>query len=529
MAESDDSPISGPGPGEDALTGRTPILTAATPKDEIEDAVEVPVTDTPAAEASESVGTEPAVSSDEAAADTAKPEDGPADDAFEIDLVADEPAAAEESTASTAAVAAAAGAVAGAALASAAGGSGGASAGASGSTGPSGPAPSPAPAASSEKSSGGSAIGWVVTTCVAAVVGGVVAIAAQPYLEPYLGGVTVSPATLNALSARVTQLETGTLQINANTKAIAALQADLKALLAAPAAPAAPSAGLGELASRVEALTGQGDVLTRLAGELDAHSGELASVKTRLETLGTGIATASADITALKEQVSELVAADSSGAEKIAGIQAALVALDGRMTSVAGVAAGLQSRMEAVEGTKGGALGDRGLATAALALTTLAQDIQAGLPFSGALEALKPVLTQPVPANVAAAAATGLPTNAALRESFDALAEKLDIAVMRAEGGTSVLDRLIASARTMVIIRSTDPGEAAPSASPVAMIRTALAVGNLPQALTVAEALPPETAELVGDWTKQLKARVDAGAFLAATSRDFLARIPAGN
>lgn len=525
MAESDDSPISGPGPGEDALTGRTPILTAATPKDEIEDAVEVPVTDTPAAEASESVGTEPAVSSDEAAADTAKPEDGPADDAFEIDLVADEPAAAEESTASTAAVAAAAGAVAGAALASAAGGSGGAS----GSTGPSGPAPSPAPAASAEKSSGGSAIGWVVTTCVAAVVGGVVAIAAQPYLEPYLGGVTVSPATLNALSARVTQLETGTLQINANTKAIAALQTDLKALPAAPAAPAAPSAGLGELASRVEALTGQGDVLTRLAGELDAHSGELASVKTRLETLGTGIATASADITALKEQVSGLVASDSSGAEKIAGIQAALVALDGRMTSVAGVAAGLQSRMEAVEGTKGGALGDRGLATAALALTALAQDIQAGLPFAGALAALKPVLTQPVPANVAAAAATGLPTNAALRESFDALAEKLDLAVTRAEGGTSVLDRLIASARTMVIIRSTEPGEAAPSANPVETIRTALAVGNLPQALTVAEALPPEAAELIGDWTRQLKARVDAGAFLAATSRDFLARVSAGN
>lgn len=549
MAASDDSPISGPGTGEDAPVRRTPVLTEATPKDEIEDAVEVPATEPFASAEPEADETAEALAADgealaiEALAKTQAPastdESGGRDTA--------ETLGADAEVLAAAAIAGAAVGAAGATAAAspAAGGASSASTGPSGSAGSGGAGGSGGASASSMASApqpaGGGGFGRVVTAGVAAVIGGVIAIAAQPYLAPYLGAPAgANPAALAALSERVTKLEGGAVQIAANAKAIAALQAAAKAAPAAPAAAPAPvasgealpvsdalAARLGELAGRVEALTGQGDVLTRLTGELGAYSGELSAVKTRLETMATAIATASSDITAAKEQLAALSASDEKTATEIAGLQAALVAVDGRLGAVVGLSADLKTRMEAIEGTKGGALGDRSLATVALALTAFSRDLDAGKPFAEPLAVLAPLLPEPAPAAVVAAAPKGLPTVATLRAGFEEVASQLDIAVTRAEGGSTMLDRLLASAKTLVQVRSTEPGAAPPTRNPVEEIRAALALGDLPGALAVAKALPPQTAGLVGDWTKQLQARVEASGFLTAAGAQFLARVAA--
>ncbi len=545
MAASDDSPISGPGTGEDAPVRRTPVLTEATPRDEIEDAVEVTATEPLESAEPEADETAEALAADgealaiEALAKVQAPaetdESGGGDTAETLGADA-------EVLAATALV----GATLGAAAASAASSSSSTAAptaaapaadSGSGGGGAGGSASARAAASEPPPASGGG-FGRVVTAGVAAVIGGVIAIAAQPYLAPYLGAPAgADPAAIAALSERVTRLEGSAVQIAANSKAIAALQAAAKAAPAAANAPvasgeAAPvsdalAGRLGELAGRVEALTGQGDVLTRLTGELGAYSGELSAVKTRLETMATAIATTSGDVTALKEQLAALSASDEKTATEIAGLQAALVAVDGRLGAVVGLSADLKTRMEAIEGTKGGALGDRSLATVALALTAFSRDLDAGKPFAEPLAVLAPLLPEPAPAAVVAAAPKGLPTVATLRAGFESVASQLDIAVTRAEGGGSMLDRLLASAKTLVQVRSTEPGAAPPTSNPVEEIRAALALGDLPGALAVARALPPETAGLVGDWTKQLQARVEASGFLTAAGAQFLARVAA--
>lgn len=546
MAASDDSPISGPGTGEDAPVRRTPVLTEATPKDEIEDAVEVPATEPLESAEPEADETAEALAADgealaiEALAKVQAPADtdesGGGDTAETLGADA-------EVLAATALVGATLGAAAASATSSAPSASTAPAAaapaanGASGGGGSGGAASARAAASEPPPASGGG-FGRVVTAGVAAVIGGVIAIAAQPYLAPYLGAPAgADPAAIAALSERVTRLEGSAVQIAANAKAIAALQAAAKAAPAAAPAPVASGAAapvsdalagrLGELAGRVEALTGQGDVLTRLTGELGAYSGEISAVKTRLETMATAIATTSGDVTALKEQLAALSASDEKTATEIAGLQAALVAVDGRLGAVVGLSADLKTRMEAIEGTKGGALGDRSLATVALALTAFSRDLDAGKPFAEPLAVLAPLLPEPAPAAVVAAAPKGLPTVATLRAGFEEVASQLDIAVIRAEGGGSMLDRLVASAKTLVQVRSTEPGAAPPTGNPVEEIRAALALGDLPGALAVAKALPPETAGLVGDWTRQLQARVEASGFLTAAGAQLLARVAA--
>ena len=167
------------------------------------------------------------------------------------------------------------------------------------------------------------------------------------------------------------------------------------------------------------------------------------------------------------------------------------------------------------------------LAAEIVALNMLREALAVGAPFSSELTAVRALLgdrAAPLAA-LAPAAASGLPTTAALTHRFSELAPQLT----RASAPTSgFIDRLAHSARSLVDVRRVGEEPAGDdAASVVARVRARLDRGDLAGAIDAAAKSPAFAEGAAGEWLKTARLRRDADAALKALIATSLASLAA--
>ena len=167
------------------------------------------------------------------------------------------------------------------------------------------------------------------------------------------------------------------------------------------------------------------------------------------------------------------------------------------------------------------------LAAEIVALNMLREALAVGAPFSSELTAVRALLgdrAAPLAA-LAPAAASGLPTTAALTHRFSELAPQLT----RASAPTSgFIDRLAHSARSLVDVRRVGEEPAGDdAASVVARVRARLDRGDLAGAIDAAAKSPAFAEGAAGEWLKTARLRRDADAALQALIATSLASLAA--
>jgi hypothetical protein len=403
---------------------------------------------------------------------------------------------------------------------------------------PSDPAPS---AAAPSRSS----LGWLAGIIGGLIGGGLVALLA--YLVPQ------EPAGLAEVRGQLDQLRQNVSQIEQPVPE--GLPARLEALEAA-------AAGEQDVPERLQAVEGMASAL----GE------RTASLEEQLATIETGaaggvaperVATLESEITDLETTVARLqqagpragAAGDQAGADLAARIDA----LEGRFGQAQGAGAevaGLASRLGAVEqqitagrqemtgltddvvsfsgqvgalGTRVDALAQRldqlqqqiagtadrraQMATLARSVAQLDAAIEQGAPFADLLDGLRgqedATVLQAVE-QLQPAAASGVPSLAALRSSFDAVANQI-VHAARAPEGEGLFQQAAGNLMSLVTVRPVGADvEGDGAAARVARAEAALESGDLAVAVTEVEALDGAAAEAAAPWLAQARPRLAA-------------------
>ena len=275
-----------------------------------------------------------------------------------------------------------------------------------------------------------------------------------------------------------------------------------------------------------------------LQAALTAQQQETAALKTQLAELETGLAAqevpATPDLAPLDARIAalesrltaiEALPTDGSGASSAAlaaqdaaikQLQTQLQALQTAAPTVdtAAAEALLKDAQDAAAKIKADA---EAVAKAAEARAALGR-LQAALDSGSAYAAALPALGQ-VPEILTNNAETGLPTLAALQDSFPDAARAALEAALRANMGESWSDRATSFLRTQTGARSIDPREGSDPDAILSRAEAALRSGDVKAALTEIAALPaPAQAEMAA-WQAQAEKRqagIDAVAGLAA-------------
>ena len=256
----------------------------------------------------------------------------------------------------------------------------------------------------------------------------------------------------------------------------------------------------------------------------------------RLDALDAANAEVAAAITAL--QGDDAVARLN---ETLAGVTASLADLDSRLTAVEKLPTGdgteaaeaaaaayqrelaeLRAMFEA-ELAKVSAVQEDAQALSANAATRAAfagvmAALDSGAPFADSAAELTEVMGAPLPDPLPAMAADGVPTLAALQESFPEAARKaLDVAIRAAvEDGS--MSRTQAFLRTQLGVRSLEPKEGDDADAVLSRAEEALRHGQIAVALAELSALPEAAQPALADWISTAQARaaaLDAGQALA--------------
>lgn len=275
---------------------------------------------------------------------------------------------------------------------------------------------------------------------------------------------------------------------------LAAQEASLAALQEEVARIAATPAPDSTLAARVEQLENAPPPVVP-APDLGPLEERLAALEARLSALPqTGaapadgavppqaLATLQADVAALKE-------ADNTG----------------RFTELAAETERL--RRDALDAIAG--------ATALAGLGRLQSALETGAPYGAAL----PTLGIEAPAVLAAHAETGLPTLAALKDSFPQAARRALDAARRADTGAGWGTRLISFLGSQTGARALGPRDGTGPDAVLSRAEAALAAGDLATSLTELAALPETGRAAMQDWLDQATTRQAAEAALADMSR----------
>ena len=267
--------------------------------------------------------------------------------------------------------------------------------------------------------------------------------------------------------------------------------------------------------------TAQADLVARF----DDLGIQLEDISTRLEALelagGQEDGSAGAEVLAsLRGEIAALQAATQGAVDQLS---AAINALPSRIQALEARAAdlvdaddqlstainALPSRIEALEARAADLVDAEAEAEAALrraAQNEVAIAIRDGLPFAEAAQTLGDL-----PDILAANAEAGLPPKETLADGFGTLA-RAALAAARDAGETDA--NLGSLASSLLNIRSTEPREGDDPDAVLSRVEAAVRAGDLQTALTEIDALPPEAAAALSDWSAQARTRVEAEAAL---------------
>lgn len=224
-----------------------------------------------------------------------------------------------------------------------------------------------------------------------------------------------------------------------------------------------------------------------VSAELGDVSQSLASIETSLQTL-----TARLDAVEARPAV-EPVAPPPDNSEELAALQSSIDELEARL---------------AEEDARASAEAERILARAAL--TRVVTAVESGEAFEPALGALEEVTPVEVPDALRSAALEGVPTVAALRESFPEAA-RAGLAAARAEVPESEVQGIGGFLRRQLSARSVTPREGSDPDAVLSRAEAALQAGDLDTALAETDALPDASKAAMQDWLAGATARKAAG------------------
>jgi len=248
---------------------------------------------------------------------------------------------------------------------------------------------------------------------------------------------------------------------------------------------------------------------TRLAADLQALATRSEGLQQSIEALpaepGSRDETADAALAARLQAVEQNVETVLARLNDAAARPAQIEALAGRHQELAESVARLTGRIEQLAGIEQAEARAQAAAAPradlAAAVAGLRQALGSSAPFQPELAAVQRTLGTDgdIPAEIAARAAQGVPTLAALRLRFDGVAH----AMLRADtagSGTGWWDRALDRVKGLVVVRRTDGStEAADVDSAVSRAETALADDDLRAAVAALDGLPDARARLAAE------------------------------
>lgn len=267
-------------------------------------------------------------------------------------------------------------------------------------------------------------------------------------------------------------------------------------------APSDPSAELKALKDQIAALPAPDAGLADRLNALDTKLADLTDRLTAVESRPAGAADPdlAAKVTALQDQLAKV----QNGAAVPADITAAVDAAEARLKAAEERATQLAAQAEAAaQSTRRDAALDR-----------VAAALDSGAPFAASLSDLPDL-----PPALADHAATGIPSIAALRDSFPPAARAALEAALRANMGESWTDRVTSFLRSQTGLRSVTPREGSDPDAVLSRAEAALATGDVATALAELAALPEAAKPALADWQAQAQLRLDAETALAALKK----------
>jgi hypothetical protein len=343
-------------------------------------------------------------------------------------------------------------------------------------------------------------------------------------LDSTVASATGDSGELASLAGRIEALETG-----ATPPDLSGRMAEIEAALAQ--LPASADAPLGKLEQRITALESesapggadQADAvkalqqqLTALASQeaarvedtsakLQQATGKLQDVESRLGQLDQRLAAAEQTGTQLQQlsatvdQLSQKASADAQQSQELAG---RIGVLDQRVS-------GTETKVQATNQAR-----DRAAALALIVaqLQTALEDAQ---PYQAPLDALAAMAgddgaIRSAADELQASASSGVPTMAALRQSFVPVAEEI-VGAARAPEGDSLIDQAAGNLMRLVTVRPAGSAAEGDSVDArVARAEASLNDGDLAAAVTELDQLEGEPAPAAAEWLAHAKARLTA-------------------
>ncbi|MBY8916038.1 phage tail protein [Nitratireductor sp. L1-7-SE] len=354
------------------------------------------------------------------------------------------------------------------------------------------------------------------------VVGGVVALALAGGLQwagilpaPERGSDAVDPG-VEALRQQVSALES---RLNEQPAAGGDGEALETALSEARERAGATEQRLAELGNEITAL--RESISSGEAGEgpgLEALSQRLAALEEQTQSHSPdGDAGA-----ALEGVTSRLSAMETS----IQGASEAARAASQSASDNATVLSTLKSELDALK-AQVAEEGDTPRMALVIAATTLKSAVERGTPYASELETYTTIAPEgeaealaPLEAN----AATGVPSRATLAAEAPEVASRIVAAVTRqtVEGEGGIIDSLMASARSLVVVRPVGSVEGDGPDAIAARMEAAVVANDYEKALAEYETLPEAGKEAAADFAERLRARQAADQILNRALADAL-------
>jgi hypothetical protein len=261
-----------------------------------------------------------------------------------------------------------------------------------------------------------------------------------------------------------------------------------------------------------------------LERKLTEQANDLAQLQTRLATLESqplpDFSPLMDTLATLNGRVAALETGPAERAEDTATITAAIAQLQSELTAlqasgpvpanITALAAEAEARLKEAEDQanrlKAEAEALNFAAAQRIALAALRAAVESGAPFGPELAALGP----DVPPLLSQAAETGVPSLAALQDSFAEAARAALEAALRADMGDSWTDRAMSFFRTQTGARSLTPREGSDPDAILSRAEAALAKGDLVTTLAELDSLPEVARAAIADWRNTADQRLSA-------------------
>ena len=268
---------------------------------------------------------------------------------------------------------------------------------------------------------------------------------------------------------------------------ISSLEADTAALVEADTA----------IAARLEALETAEPAVVVQDIDTTALTDGLGNLDAAISSLNDSIASLSGRVSELEDRPVAVAPQENAvTSDELAALQAALEAQQSEIEA-------LSARAEEAEAA---AASEARRILAKAALTGVVSAVNSGEPFSPALQDLEDSAAVEVPDPLRAAAESGVPTMAALQESFPEAA-RAGLAAARAEVPESDVQGITGFLRRQLSARSIVPREGDDPDAILSRAEAALRDGDLDTTLMEMDALPDASKAAMSDWLDAASAR----------------------